>query len=87
MDKKSIFQLDCSVLLLSKDLFMIPQDDNAGGEGGAEEESPSPEPEPEPEREPETDVRQPPPPKSILKTNTRTDLTNGYTMHTVRAQP
>ncbi|CAH0727901.1 unnamed protein product, partial [Brenthis ino] len=50
------------------------QDDNAGADGGGAEESPSPEPEPEPERE-----RQLPPPKSILKTNQRVDLTNGYT--------
>ncbi|XP_050342445.1 afadin isoform X1 [Nymphalis io] len=56
------------------------QDDCIGAEGGAEEESPSSEP--EQEIEPEPEVRQPPPPKSILKTNTRTELTNGYTMHT-----
>ncbi|XP_047527266.1 afadin isoform X4 [Vanessa atalanta] len=56
------------------------QDDCIGADGGAEEESPSSET--EQEMEPEPEVRQPPPPKSILKTNTRTDLTNGYTIHT-----
>nr|XP_026485857.1 afadin isoform X1 [Vanessa tameamea]XP_026485858.1 afadin isoform X1 [Vanessa tameamea]XP_026485859.1 afadin isoform X1 [Vanessa tameamea] len=56
------------------------QDDCIGADGGAEEESPSSET--EQEMDPEPEVRQPPPPKSILKTNTRTDLTNGYTMHT-----
>nr|XP_032511319.1 uncharacterized protein LOC116765828 isoform X2 [Danaus plexippus plexippus] len=55
-------------------------DDVTGGEGGGEEESPSPEP--EPTKEAEREPRQPAPPKSILKSNPRSDLTNGYTSHT-----
>ncbi|XP_039748543.1 afadin isoform X2 [Pararge aegeria] len=57
-----------------------------GGEregGGEEEESPSPEPDREREAEREArEIRQPAPPKSILKSAPRPELTNGYTSHT-----
>ncbi|XP_041976702.1 uncharacterized protein LOC121731364 [Aricia agestis] len=58
----------------------MDQDETGNGEGDAENRSSSPEPEleREPEREPERE-RHSQPPKSILKTNTRTELTNGYT--------